>query len=306
MFLGNILPILADVGLVVVTGVVLVLGLIYAKQDSLLYIPQVEGLPGENELNPPGYRSPAEYNVPFETHMIPTGDGNAIHSWLLLHPRSKQDGLPTIVFFHGNAGNIGIRLPNALELYNLNANVLLVEYRGYGDSSPGVDPSEAGIKSDSTKALEFILNHPSINPQRVFIFGRSLGGAVGFHVAQHAQENGIPLAGLIVENTFVSIDRMVDALLPFLSPVKSLLLKNRYDSSKIASQLKLPILYLAGEEDEIVPHSQMMELYQSSLQSNKHATMHVVKGGMHNDSWLRGGKAYWNAIRDFMNLRSST
>ena len=197
--------------------------------------------------------------------------------------------------------NIGIRLPNALELYNLNANVFLVEYRGFGDSSPGVHPSEAGIKSDSIKALEFIVNHPNINPQRLFIFGRSLGGAVGFHVAQHAQENDIPLAGLIVENTFGSIDKMVDALLPFLSPVKSLLLKIHYDSSKIAPQLNVPILYLAGNEDEIVPHSQMVELYQSSLQSSKHAIMHVVNGGMHNDTWLRGGKAYWNAIRDFLN-----
>ena len=104
MFLGNVFPILADIGGVMITGVVLVLGLLYVKQDSLLYIPQAEGLPRKNELNPPGYKSPAEYNLPFETHMIPTGDGNAIHTWLLLHPRSKLDDLPTIMFFHGNAG----------------------------------------------------------------------------------------------------------------------------------------------------------------------------------------------------------
>ena len=89
---------------VALTGVALAFGLLYFKQDKLLYIPEVEGLSRQNELNPPGYKSPAEYNIPFETHMIATGDKNAIHSWLLLHPRSKKDNLPTIMFFHGNAG----------------------------------------------------------------------------------------------------------------------------------------------------------------------------------------------------------
>lgn len=193
-----------------------------------------------------------------------------------------------------------------MELYNLNANVFLVEYRGYGDSSPGVKPSEAGIKSDCEAALRFISSHPQVNPSRLYIFGRSLGGAVGFHVAQYAQRNNIPLAGLIIENTFVSIDRMVDVLLPFLYPLKGLLLRNHYDSSKIVSELKLPILFLAGDNDEIVPHSQMLELYKASRQSSSSASLHVVKGGMHNDTWLQGGKSYWKAIRDFINATSNT
>ena len=165
----------------------------------------------------------------------------------------------------------------------------------------GVKPSEAGIKSDCEEALKFIANHPSIDRSKLFIFGRSLGGAIGFHVAQYAQRNNIPLAGLIIENTFVSIDRMVDVLLPFLSPVKGLLLRLHYDSSKIVPELKLPILYLSGDSDEIVPPSQMMELYESSRQSNKRTEIHVVKGGMHNDTWLQGGRAYWKAIQEFVN-----
>lgn len=207
-----------------------------------------------------------------------------------------------IVFIVLKHRNIGIRLPNAAEMYNLRANVFLVEYRGYGDSSPGFKPSEAGIKSDSEAALRFIAKHPNINPSKLFIFGRSLGGAIGVHVAQYAEQNDIPLAGLMIENTFCSVDRMVDVLLPFLSPVKGLLLRNHYDSTKLVPQLKLPILFLAGDADEIVPPSQMMELYKSS-KSSKNATMHVVRGGMHNDTWLQGGKAYWKAIRDFMNTK---
>lgn len=105
MFLGNVFPILAGTAAIALGGIALALGLLYVKQDNLLYIPEMDGIVRQNELNPPGYKSPAEYNIPFETHMIPTRDGNtAIHSWLLLHPRSKQDNLPTIMFFHGNAG----------------------------------------------------------------------------------------------------------------------------------------------------------------------------------------------------------
>lgn len=105
MFLGNVLPILADTAGVVLTGITLAFGLLYFQQDKLLYIPEMGDIFRPNGSNPPGYKSPAEYNVPFEAHMIKTSDdGNAIHSWLLLHPRSKQDNLPTIMFFHGNAG----------------------------------------------------------------------------------------------------------------------------------------------------------------------------------------------------------
>ena len=111
------------------------------------------------------------------------------------------------------------------------------------------------------------------------------------------------LQGLIVENTFISVDGMVDVLLPFLSPLKGILLKNHYDSSKIAHRTKVAhSLYLAGDADEIVPYSQMKELYESSCKAGaQEQHMHVVKGDrLHNDTWLQGGKAYWNAIREFL------
>jgi len=104
MFLGNILPILADTAGVALTGIALALGLLYFQQDKLLYIPEMGDIRRPNASNPPKYRSPTEYGIPYETHMIETGGGCAVHSWLLLHPRSKEDDLPTIIFFHGNAG----------------------------------------------------------------------------------------------------------------------------------------------------------------------------------------------------------
>lgn len=90
----------------------LAVALLYVKQDSLLYFPEIGEVPRRPSMNPRSYRSPSEYNIPFESHMIQCADGISIHAWLLLQ-KDSTDKVPTILFFHGNAGNIGLRLPNA-------------------------------------------------------------------------------------------------------------------------------------------------------------------------------------------------
>jgi pimeloyl-ACP methyl ester carboxylesterase len=118
-------------------------GILYAKQDSLLYFPSITGS-RSNANNPRGYRHPKERGIEAEDCAIVCADGTRIHAWLLLF---NTNG-PTILFFHGNAGNIGLRLPNAVQMRNqLQVNVMLVEYRGYGDSD-NVAPTETGLKLD--------------------------------------------------------------------------------------------------------------------------------------------------------------
>ena len=278
----------------------LAVGALYYKQESLLYFPSIGGVPRRPGDNPRRYRSPAEHAIPYETHYIKCDDGINIHSWLLLHPHSKEKKLPTIVFFHGNAGNIGLRLPNAIQMFKyLQANVFMVEYRGYGDSDD-TNPTEKGLKLDSEAALRFIRSHEHVDSSNIFAFGRSLGGAVAFHLARYAEQSGIPLAGIIVENTFLSISKMVDQLMPFLTPIKSLVLTLDWNSGSIAPQIQIPVLYLAGGQDELVPPSHMQALYKTSTRVSRCAKMHVVENGTHNDTWLHGGKAYWEAIRIFL------
>ena len=269
-------------------------------QESLLYFPSIGGVPRRPADNPRRYRSPGEHGIPYETHFIKCDDGISIHSWLLLHPHAKEKKLPTIVFFHGNAGNIGLRLPNAIQMFNyLKANVFMVEYRGYGDSDD-TNPTERGLKLDSEAALRFIRSHDLIDSNNIFVFGRSLGGAVAFHLARYAEQSGIPLAGIIVENTFLSISKMVDQLMPFLTPIKPLVLTLDWNSGSIAPHIQMPVLYLAGGQDELVPPSHMQALYKTSARISRCAKMHVVENGTHNDTWLQGGKAYWEAIRIFL------
>jgi pimeloyl-ACP methyl ester carboxylesterase len=285
------------VGLVAVAGVFL-----YIKQESLLYFPEIGGMPRRPGDNPRGYRSPEERQIPFESIMIPCEDGVSIHSWLLLRTtdgRNVAPNTPTILFFHGNAGNIGLRLPNAIQmLQTLNAHIMLVEYRGYGDSDT-VTPTEAGLRLDSEAALRFIIKHPLMDRTRIFLFGRSLGGAVAFHLAEYAQRQQIPIAGVMVENTFLSISHMVDHLMPFLTPIKALVLTIGWNSAQIVPQLTTPILYLAGSADQLVPHPHMLQLCKTSLRSVL-VQLHIIEGGTHNETWVQGGNLYWEKMRSFM------
>ena len=94
----------------------LVATILYIKQDDMLYFPEISGLPRRPDDNPSGYRSPEEHQVPFEDLYIECEDGVIIHSWLLLRTNTEKNMFPTIIFFHGNAGNIGLRLPNAIQM----------------------------------------------------------------------------------------------------------------------------------------------------------------------------------------------
>mmetsp|Transcript_21360 Transcript_21360/g.35320 ORF Transcript_21360/g.35320 Transcript_21360/m.35320 type:complete len:393 (-) Transcript_21360:119-1297(-) len=299
--LDSVIPFVWKLGSVVVGLVAIAAGFLYVKQDSLLYFPEIGGIPRRPRQNPRRYRSPQEHGLPFEDHKILCSDGVSIHSWLILQPQPKK--VPTLIFFHGNAGNIGLRLPNAVQMYqHLKCNILMVEYRGYGDSDT-VKPDEAGLKLDAEAALRFIHSntHGGVDTTQIYLFGRSLGGGVAFHLAHYAEKHSIPLAGLIVENTYLSISKMVDHLMPFVAPLKSLVLRIGWNNEVIAPLLtKTPVLYLAGAQDQLVPHSHMVELYQlSKQQTTSMARMHIVENGTHNETWMQGGRKYWERITRF-------
>jgi abhydrolase domain-containing protein 13 len=126
-------------GLIITLSVVL-----YYNQDKMLYMPNPLGAPKTPDENPPGWQSPADWSItgqpnhgggfpiPFEDHMIKTADNLGLHAWLLLH--EGKSSVPTVIYFHGNAGNMGFRLKNAARMFAVaKVNVLMVDYRGYGE-----------------------------------------------------------------------------------------------------------------------------------------------------------------------------
>ncbi len=117
----------------------------------------------------------------YSTMWIPTADGETLHAWLVRCPEASERA-PTVVYYHGNAGNIGVRLPNVrLMIALVKVNVLLVDYRGYGSSSGA--PDEAGLHLDAEAVLDALSWRDDIDLSKVVLFGRSLGGAVAIQSA---------------------------------------------------------------------------------------------------------------------------
>jgi len=188
----------------------------YFKQNSMLYVPCV---PNANykypSSMPPGYRHPGEVGLEYEDVNIMTKDKVKLHGWWIKGSKNPKS-LRTVIFFHENAGNIGTRIPN-LEILvkNLHCNVFIVAYRGYSYSEG--TPDEAGLELDADATLEHVTSREDVDTDRVFVFGRSLGGAVSIQLAEKKSNQ---IKGVIIENSFTSIGEMVDHLMPMVAPFK--------------------------------------------------------------------------------------
>ena len=174
------------------------------------------------------------------------------------------------------------------------ANILIVGYRGYGHSE-GI-PTEEGLKIDSLAILDWALKNNQINKSKIFIFGRSLGGAVALYLATHRKEH---IQGLILENTFTSISDMVDQIFPYICVLKSLVLRINWNSKELITKLEHPMLFISGRNDQIVPPIHMDNLFNLAKKS-KYTDMFRIEFGTHNESWLMGGDEYYTRIREFI------
>lgn len=273
------------------------------KQETMLYVPKAMGN-GTVRDNPQGMRSPAERALPFLDKTITTSDGEKIHAWYI--PAGEfgsavEKSAPSVIFLHANAFNMGHRMDLFERLHKLvKCNVLVIDYRGYGDSTG--TPSEPGLEEDGLAAWRWLQDRAKeghIDGSKIFLLGRSLGGAVATHMAARLQTQGVKVKGIIIENGFTSIADIVDAHFPWLAwkAFKDQFLRLKWDSHGKVKELKVPILFIAGAKDEIVPHHHMLRLSQAA---GDFAELHVVENGMHNDTWLQAGPQYWAWIHGFL------
>ena len=133
-------------------------------------------------------------------------DGKKLHAWFVASPQARA----TLLWFHGNAGNLSHRLSNIQGLLSLNLNIFIFDYRGYGKSEG--EPDEEGIYIDSLAAYDRILKIESVSVESLFLFGRSLGGICAVQTALHN-----PARGLILESVFTSASDMSRKIFPFPS-----------------------------------------------------------------------------------------
>jgi hypothetical protein len=242
--------------------------LIYVPERRLEATPQSEGLS-------------------YEDVRFPAGDGTRLHGWLIPAPGAAI----TVLWCHGNAGNISHRVDNAKYLHRLlKATVFLFDYRGYGESAGSLrDLSEEATYSDAEGALALLRARPELAQTRLVYFGRSLGAAIAVELARRH-----PPAGLILETPFTSIPDMARVVLPFL-PIGSLL-ATRYDSLSKIGGIRVPLLILHGDRDDVVPIAQGRRLFEAA---NPPKTFYTIRGARHNDTYIVGGGDYFRAWAAF-------
>ncbi len=206
----------------------LVVIFVFFYQRNLLYHPF------ENNY------STDEANFSYEEVFVPTSDGKELKAWF--HKKNLKQK-KTLLFFHGNAGDLRNRIYKLNLIKDFDINFLIVAYRGFSGNEGS--PTEKGLYQDARDTLDW-LNAQGIEDKQIVIYGESLGTGVSAEVAQNKN-----FAGIILESPFTS---MVDAGKHYYSylPV-SLLLKDRYETLKKLKNIKIPILVMHGENDKIVP-----------------------------------------------------
>ncbi|ANB11356.1 hypothetical protein AWJ20_4162 [Sugiyamaella lignohabitans] len=169
-----------------------------------------------------------------------------------------------------------------------------VSYRGYGKSTG--QPSEEGIKLDCEAVLDYLFEHPELRDTSIILYGRSLGGAVSFYMASLPKASEL-IKGIVVENTFLSIMKLIPILFPYLSPL-SFLCTERWYTEKIIPTLPttIPVLFLSGGNDELVPPNHIRELYEMSKADVKEFKLYPK--GTHNDTCVQDG--YWTDVYQFI------
>jgi hypothetical protein len=233
--------------------------------------------------------TPDAFGVAYEDVWMPTDGAGQLHGWWL--PANPGNDL-TILYLHGNAGNVSSNLGKALQLRSLGASVLTIDYRGYGQSS-GPFPTEQRLYEDALAAWRFLQVKKGVMPQHLVVYGHSLGGAIGIELARHVPN----LAGLVVEASFTSMSDM--ATLSQYNrwfPVRQLLTQ-RFESIAKVNRLKVPTLYLHGLADASVPAVMSEALYQTT---GGPKSLWLVPNADHNDLPDWAGDEFEQRLRQFL------
>jgi uncharacterized protein len=224
-----------------VTAYTLVLIFIYLYQRNLLYHP-AENNYLEDKIN---------FN--YEEVWIETEKDIKLKSWFIKKDLKKNK---TLIFFHGNAGNLFNRVHKLNELNKLDVNILVISWRGFSGNSG--KPTEKNLYSDSKQSVKW-LNDLGVSNDKIILYGESLGTGVAVELGQSNTFNSI-----ILESPFTSIAKAAKIYYPYL-PI-NLLLKDRYDSIDKIDKITKPVLIMHGMKDNIVPYEMGSELFQKANQ----------------------------------------
>lgn len=230
------------------------------------------------------YDAPTRTGADFEDVWIATPDGVRLHAWYVPHPDAKW----TLLYLHGNAGNISYRVDWILRLREIPANVLALDYRGYGRSEG--KPSESGIEKDAEAAYRWLTEERGLDPGSIVVYGKSLGGAPACALASRR-----PCGVLILQSTFTSVPAMASRMAPF---VPAMLVRTRMDNLRRIRDVRVPLLILHSRDDEIVPFEMAQALFDAAPEPKR---LYAFEGAGHNDFMLAPfADSIIAAMRDFL------
>jgi fermentation-respiration switch protein FrsA (DUF1100 family) len=271
-------------------------GYVMLFEDSFIYFP-AKYPEGVWERDEPRLARDGEIVARVEDVQLTAADGVRLHGWFC----TPQVGRPavggalepvktdrTLLFLHGNAGNISHRYDIIDGLVQLPVNVFIIDYRGYGKSEGR--PSEQGLYADARAAWDYLTNARGIPATRIVIFGESLGGAVAIDLASKVQA-----CGLIVQSSFTSIADMAAVVMP-LAP--RFMIRTKMDSLSKIAHVSCPKLFIHSEADDIIPYKLGRRLFDAAQAPKQ---FYDVKNAPHNLTFDIGGAAFHEALRDFIN-----
>ncbi len=233
---------------------------------------------------PEGFSPPEAYGLHLEEVWLMTEDGVKLNAWFLPNPASPK----VLLWFHGNAENIGMGLEQMKAFSRFGSNLLAVDFRGYGKSEG--KPDEPGVYRDADAAYRYLVEARHFEPRNIFIYGHSLGGAVATDLASRHE-----CGGLIVESSLSSAREMARRILriPFMEYVT----KTRFDSVGKIARVRAPVLIIHGTQDKVIPFTMGQELYQAARQPK---SFMPIEGAGHDDPFQVGGQKYFDRLKAFI------
>ena len=248
--------------------------MLYLFQGKMVFL---SNLPGRALI-----ASPGDVGLDYEDVALTTRDNERLHGWYV--PAADPKGV--LLFFHGNAGNISHRLDSIKIFHELALDILIIDYRGYGQSTGKT--SEQGTYLDAQAAWDYLINTRGIPANRIIVFGRSLGGAIGAWLGVQNTP-----AAVVIESSFSSGEDMARRLYPFL-PVR-LITRLQYPVVDYASRLNCPVLVVHSRYDEIIPFTMGQAIYAAVKQHKKFLELR----GDHNNGFLISQGEYVAGLKDF-------
>src|SRR6266478_5015477 len=260
----------------IIIGYVLVLALVRIFESRLIFFPNYPGrLAGD--WNPRG--------LPVEDVWLTSSDGTRLHAWWIPNEKAKF----TFLAFHGNAGNIADRATVYEFLRDTPANVLALEYRGYGRSEG--KPSERGVYRDAYAAYLYLVNTKGKDPKAIVSFGQSLGTAVAAHLAAHHE-----VGGVVLEAPFPSASRVARKFYWFL-PGVGLLLHSQFDTGERPKEITVPVIIVHCNQDPVLPFQFGQEVYGTARPPKDFLE---INGQCHEEASVIAPENYRAALRAFL------